>query len=433
MTRNDFIKTAALAGAASMAMPKFSFGAAKGSDKIKIAIVGCGGRGTGALQNMLAADKNIEIIAAGDLYSERIEDCGNKVRAFAKRRGLKPEDVWKVNGETSFIGLDAIDKVLQTPADVVALVTPPVFRTGHIEKALKANKHVFAEKPICIDSVQLRKIYNELIPLADKKGLNVLCGTQMRYHTAIKEAIDRVRDGQIGDITSIACLRYEPTYLTGWYEVPSNLVPEDVRYQLLRWLAFTWTSGDQFVEQYIHNLDLALWAIDKLPVEVIGSGGRQTDIPYPQLGDRQSNTHAHFEFGNSVSLTAACRQENGTSPYSPLKVYGTKGVLDMTFGIQTITGEKPWKSEMPKKDALVCEHEALFGAIRSGKHINTMKTCADSCFVAIAGREAAYAGKRIKTAWFKEKSQLSLLPENLSLDGKKPIAPIPNPTQYKLV
>lgn len=264
-----------------------------------------------------------------------------------------------------------------------------------------------------IDSVQLRKIYNELIPLADKKGLNVLCGTQMRYHTAIKEAIDRVRDGQIGDITSVVCLRYEPTYLTGWYEVPSNLVPEDVRYQLLRWLAFTWTSGDQFVEQYIHNLDLALWAVDKLPVEVIGSGGRQTDIPYPQLGDRQSNTHAHFEFGNGVSLTAACRQENGTSPYSPLKVYGTKGVLDMTFGIQTITGEKPWKSEMPKKDALVCEHEALFGAIRSGKHINTMKTCADSCFVAIAGREAAYAGKRIKTAWFKEKSQLSLLPENL--------------------
>ena len=137
MTRNDFIKTAALAGAASLAMPKFSFGAAKGSDKIKIAIVGCGGRGTGALQNMLAADKNIEIIAAGDLYSERIEDCGNKVRAFAKRRGLKPEDVWKVSGETSFLGLDAIDKVLQPPADVVALVTPPVFRTGHIEKALK--------------------------------------------------------------------------------------------------------------------------------------------------------------------------------------------------------------------------------------------------------------------------------------------------------
>ena len=206
-----------------------------------------------------------------------------------------------------------------------------------------------------------------------------------------------------------------------------------IRDRLLRWLAFTWTSGDQFVEQYIHNLDLALWAIDKLPVEVIGSGGRQTDIPYPKFGDRQSNTHAHFEFDGGISLTAACRQENGTSPFSPLKVYGTKGVLDMTFGRQTITGEKPWKSEMPKKQALVCEHEALFGALRSGGHLNTMKQCADSCFVAIAGREASYAGKRVKTAWFREKSRLSLLPENLSLDAKKPVAPIPNPTNYKLV
>lgn len=433
MTRKDFLKTAALAGAASMAMPKFSFGAAMGSDKIKIALVGCGGRGTDALQNMLAADGNIEIVAVGDLYQVRVDSCREKVCAFAKCKGLKSEDIWKVTGETTFLGLDAIDKVLQTNADVVALVTPPVFRTSHIEKALKANKNIFAEKPICIDCVQLRKIYNELIPLADKKGLNVLCGTQMRYQTAIKEAVDRVRDGQIGEITSAVCLRYEPTYLTGWYDVPANLVPEDVRYQLLRWLAFTWTSGDQYVEQFIHNLDLALWAIDKLPTEVVGSGGRQTDIPFPQLGDRQSNTHAHFEFANGVSLTAACRQENGTSPFNPLKIYGTKGVLDMTFDRQTITGEKPWKSDSPKKDALVCEHEALFGAIREGKHINTMKQCADSCFVAIAGREASYAGKRVKTAWFKEKSQLSLMPESLSLDSKKTISPIPNPTNYKLI
>lgn len=433
MTRNDFIKTAALAGAAGLAMPKFSFGAAKGSDRIKIAIVGCGGRGTDALRNMISADKNIEIVAAADLYSERIASCAESVKKFAKGAGLNPDEIWKVSPDTSFTGLDAIDKALQTDADVVALVTPPVFRTSHIEKALNANKHVFAEKPICIDCVQLRKIYDELIPLADKKGLNVLCGTQMRYQTAIREAVDRVRDGQIGDITSVVCLRYEPTYLTGWYEVPDSLEPEDVRYQLLRWLAFTWTSGDQFVEQYIHNLDLALWAIGKLPVEVVGSGGRQTDIPYPKFGDRQSNTHAHFEFDGGISLTAACRQENGTSPFSPLKVYGTKGVLDMTFGRQTITGEKPWKSEMPKKQALVCEHEALFGALRSGGHLNTMKQCADSCFVAIAGREASYAGKRVKTAWFREKSRLSLLPENLSLDAKKPVAPIPNPTNYKLV
>lgn len=433
MNRNQFLKTAALASAAGLVMPKFSFGAAMGSDKIKVAIVGCGGRGTGALQNMLAADKNIEFVAAGDIYMEQIQKCGEVVSNFAKRLGLKPEEVWKVKPDTSFVGLDAIDKVLQTNADVVALVTPPVFRTLHIEKALNAGKHIFAEKPICVDPVQLRKIYNELIPLADKKGLSVLCGTQMRYQSAIQEAIARVRDGQIGDITSVVCLRYEPEYLTGWYDVPKNLVPEDVRYQLLRWLAFTWTSGDQYVEQYIHNLDLALWAINEMPTEVIGSGGRQTDIPFPELGNRQSNTHAHFSFASGISLTGACRQEKGTSPYCPLKVYGTKGTLDMTFERQTITGEKPWKSDAPKNDAVVCEHEALFKALRSGTHFNTMKQCADSCFVAICGREASYAGKRIKTAWFREKSKQSLLPKNLSLDGKLPIAPVPNPTNYKLV
>ena len=126
MTRNDFIKTAALAGAAGLAMPKFSFGAAKGSDRIKIAIVGCGGRGTDALRNMISADKNIEIVAAADLYSERIAACAESVKKFAKGAGLNPDEIWKVSPDTSFIGLDAIDKALQTDADVVALVTSGV-------------------------------------------------------------------------------------------------------------------------------------------------------------------------------------------------------------------------------------------------------------------------------------------------------------------
>ncbi len=433
MTRNDFLKTATLAGAASMVMPKFSFGAAMGSDKIRVALVGCGGRGTDALTNMIAADNNIEIVALGDLYKERTEACAAKVKGYIERKKLKVNDIWKVTPETTFLGLDAIDKVLQTNAHVVALVTPPCFRTGHIEKALNANKHVFAEKPICIDPVQLRKVYNELIPLADKKGLNVLCGTQMRYQSAICEVMDRIHNGQIGDIVSVSCLRYEGSYLTGWYPVPSELKPEDVRYQLLKWLAFRWTSGDQYVEQYIHNLDLALWAINKEPQYVVGSGGRQIDIPYPECGDRQSNTHTVFEFDNGVMLTANCRQEKGTAPYAPLKVFGTKGVANVTFGKQEITGENPWRSENPKKYALVCEHEALFNSLRKGERFNTMKMHADSCYAAIAGREAAYAGVRIKTAFFKEKSKLSLVPDNLDLNGKKALEPIPSPTNYKLI
>ena len=408
--------------------------AAKNADKIKVAIVGCGGRGSDALCNMLAADPNIEFVAAGDAFPKQIEKTAEKVKNFALKT-LGKKDAWRVSPETSFVGLDAIDKIVQTDADVVVLATPPVFRPCHIEKCLKAGKNVFAEKPIAIDAVGLRKIYNELIPLADKAGLTVICGTQMRYHSAIAEGVERVRDGQIGDIVAGVFLRYEIGYLErSSLDAPAaNLQPDDAEYQLRKWLAFSWTSGDQFVEQYVHNLDMALWAFGQFPIEAVGSGGRQANLEWGRQGDRQSNTHVQYEFANGATLTAACRQEPNTTPYAPFKVIGTKGVLEMSFGKQRITGEKPWVSEHAKKQALVCEHEVLLGAIRDGKPINTMKTCADSCYAAIAGRESAYAGKRLKCRWVLEKSKLDYMPKNLSLGGKVAIQPVPNPTDYKLI
>ena len=407
---------------------------AKNADKIKVAIVGCGGRGSDALCNMLAADPNIEFVAAGDAFPKQIEKTAEKVKNFALKT-LGKKDAWRVSPETSFVGLDAIDKIVQTDADVVVLATPPVFRPCHIEKCLKAGKNVFAEKPIAIDAVGLRKIYNELIPLADKAGLTVICGTQMRYHSAIAEGVERVRDGQIGDIVAGVFLRYEIGYLErASLDAPAaNLQPDDAEYQLRKWLAFSWTSGDQFVEQYVHNLDMALWAFGQVPVEAVGSGGRQANLEWGRQGDRQSNTHVQYEFANGTTLTAACRQEPNTTPYATFKVIGTKGVLEMSFGKQRITGEKPWVSEHAKKQALVCEHEVLLGAIRNGKPINTMKTCADSCYAAVAGRESAYAGKRLKCRWVLEKSKLDYMPKNLSLGGKVALQPVPNPTDYKLI
>ena len=434
MNRKSFIKTAGVAGLGSALLPKFSFGAAKGSDKIKVAILGCGGRGSDALCNMLSADQNIEFIAAGDLFPEQIERAGKKITAYAEKKFGK-KDVWKVSPETSFVGLDAIDKIVQTAADVVMLATTPVFRPYHIEKCLKAGKNIFAEKPIAIDAVGLRKIYNELIPLADKAGLTVICGTQMRYHSAIAEGVERVKDGQIGDIVAGVFLRYEIGYLerSSLAAPAANLQPDDAEYQLRNWLAFRWTSGDQFVEQFVHNLDMALWAFGQLPIEAVGSGGRQANLAWGKQGDRQSNTHVQFDFENGATLTAACRQEPNTTPYAPFKVIGTKGVLEMSFGKQRITGEKPWVSEHAKKHALVCEHEALLGAIRNGRPVNTMKTCADSCYAAIAGRESAYAGKRLKCRWVLEKSKLDYMPKDLALGGKVALQPVPNPTDYKLI
>ena len=408
--------------------------AAKNADKIKVAVVGCGGRGSDALCNMLAADPNIEFVAAGDAFPKQIEKTAEKVKNFALKT-LGKKDAWRVSPETSFVGLDAIDKIVQTDADVVVLATPPVFRPCHIEKCLKAGKNVFAEKPIAIDAVGLRKIYNELIPLADKAGLTVICGTQMRYHSAIAEGVERVRDGQIGDVVGGVFLRYVPLYLMRQtLDAPAeSLQPDDAEYQLRNWLGFRWTSGDHFVELFVHNLDMALWAFGQFPIEAVGSGSRQANLEWGKFGDRHSNTHVQYEFANGATLTAACRQEPNTTPYATFKVIGTKGVLEMSFGKQRITGEKPWVSEHAKKQALVCEHEVLLGAIRDGKPINTMKTCAGSCFAAIAGRESAYAGKRLKCRWVLEKSKLDYMPKNLSLGGKVALQPVPNPTDYKLI
>ncbi len=438
MNRKEFLKKTALASAIVAGLPRFSGASVKGSDKIKVAIVGCGGRGSGALFNMFCADQNIELVAIGDAFAESIENAKKFLEAnIEKSYPNKFKDYWKV-GENKFVGLDAIDKVVKTDADVVVLATPPIFRPAHIQKCLDNNKNIFAEKPIAIDATQLRQVYNQLIPLANEKKLSVVCGTQMRYQEAIKEAVERVRNGQIGDIVSAQFLRYEPMYLVGATvatDKDTKLQPEDAEYQLRNWLAFVWSSGGQYVEQYIHNLDMALWALSPngLPDTVIGSGGRQTDLPFPQMGNRYSNYHVDFEYSNGVYMSTACRQENGAAGYAPFKVYGTKGVLNMSFGKQIFTGEKPCVIETPKKQALVVEHEFLLGAVRNGNHVNTMKDCADSCYIAIAGREAAYSGKRFKCEFILKKSRQNLMPENFALGTKLPIAPVPCPSTYKLV
>ncbi len=436
MNRKQFLKSVSVASAASFALPKYSFASAKGSDKIKVGIVGIGSRGTGALTNMFEADNNIELVAVGDAFSYPVERAKKILEAHVeKKRSGTFKDFWKV-GNNVFIGLDSVDSVVKSDADVIILATPPIFRPEHIRKCLENNKNVFAEKPICLDATQLRQVYRQLIPLANAKKLSVVCGTQMRYQQAIAEAVQRVRDGQIGEIIAGEFLRYEPMYLTSsvWRgKVDASLKPEDAEFQIKNWLAFVWASGGQYVEQYIHNLDMALWAFGKLPDEVVGSGGRQSDITYPQMGDRYSNYHVQYDFADGKTLTAACRQEFGTTPYAPFKVFGTKGVLNMSFDKQIFTGEKPLVIDTPKKHALVCEHEYLLDSIRSGKPTNTMKECADSCYIAIAGREAAYSGKRFKCRWILERSKQNLMPEKLELGGKLPIAPVPCPKTYKLV
>ena len=433
--KNIFKKISATSAAAAV-LPAASCVSPSGSDKIKVALVGCGSRGTDALTNMIAADPTIEIVAVADVFAEQFARCENIVREFVeKKKAGNFADIWKVTPETSFVGFDAIDKIVQTPAHVVALATPPVFRPAHMEKCLKAGKHIFAEKPVCVDAAGLRKIFSELVPLADAKGLSVVCGTQNRYQASLQEAIERIRGGQIGDVISGVFMRQVGRYLMGQSATKANrpLVPDDTEYQIRNWLGFRWTSGDLFVELFVHNLDIALWAFGGLPTEATGSGSRGWNIPYPEFGDRYSSIAAQFDFADGATLSTSCIQEPNATPYMPLKVIGTKGAAELSFLGQKITGEKPWQIGAPKVDAVVAEHIALFNSVRGGKRVNALPVCADSCYAAIAGREAAYAGKRLKCRWVKEKSVQDWMPKELSMGGKLPVGQVPNPTDYKLL
>lgn len=433
MDRKSFIKNSALFGLAMASMPKYSMAAVTGSDKLKVALVGCGSRGTGVLKNMIGADSNIEIVALGDLYSKKIQDCQDGVFKYINKNCRdKINEIWKVTEDTKFIGINAIDKILTTDVDIVALATPPCFRVGHMEKCLNANKNIFAEKPVAIDILQCRKVYDTLIPLATKKNLKVMCGTQKRHDEGIAEAVERIHNGQIGEILSATALRYHGKY-PNFMNADKKLAMDDVEYQIQKWLEFIWTSGDQFVEQFIHNFDVALWALNKKPIEVVGAGGRDNSIPYPLGGDRYTNMNVLYKLEDDIIFNAGCKQENGASEFSTIQICGTKGVANLDIkSIQVITGEKPWTSQKSKVMDLEQEHKVLFDAVKTNKKLSSLKDHADTCFAAICGRESSYSGKRAKCDWFMQKSQRRWVPEEIVL-AKKEIGLIPNPINYKLI
>ena len=438
MQRRSFVKAAAAASILA-GLPRYSMAAAKGSDIIKVGLIGCGSRGTGAMCNMIDADQNIQVVALADLFADKIVSSKNRIqKACAKYAG---KEIFKVAPEAEFVGFDAYEKLLSIPEiDVVILATPPIFRPAYIEAALKAGKHIFAEKPVAIDAVGARKVREELIPLANEKKLCVVCGTQTRYFEAYQDIINRIRDGQIGDITAAQVIRYEPMYLDGWMQKEcADMDPNLVDFQMRNWLAFRWTSGDQYVEQHIHNLDIILWGLGDIePLDVVGRGGRALNLNNPRQGDRFSNMAVTYTFPGDVTVTSMCCQENNTSGMRYEKFVGTKGTATLSFsGPYRITGEKPYEYTKGKGfgQSLVNEHKFLLDHIRNGEHTNKMPEQVNSCLIAIAGREAAYSGKRFKYAWIKEKSQQCYLDDykSLALGQIRKVEPVPVQGEYKLV
>lgn len=384
--RRAFLQSAIAAAATSFVIPEFArhAHATHSDDTIRIGLVGCGGRGTGAAVNALRADKNVRLVALADLFPERIESSLGELQK--KENGVAEKVA--VDADHRFSGFDCTKNLLDSGVDVILLCSPPHFRPAQIELAVEKGCHVFAEKPIAVDAPGLRRVL-AACEQAKAKRLNVVSGLCWRYDSGMRATFQKVHDGAIGEITSLQC-----SYNTGslWMH-PRKPEWSDMEWQLRNWLYFTWLSGDHIVEQHIHSIDKVQWALkDAVPLRATGMGGRQvrTDAAYGHIYDHFATV---FEYANGVRAYSFCRQQDGCANDVSDHIFGTAGHCDVFK--HRIEGTTPWRFDGKKTNMYQVEHDELFAAIRSGNPINNGDYMCKSTMVAIMGRMAAYTGQSI--------------------------------------
>lgn len=438
LSRRQFIKTAGIVtiGSTLSGTSALSSNAVwtSNSDTLKVGLIGCGDRGTAAAGEALNADPNVILTALGDAFDDRLQTSYNTLKE-------KFKDKIQVPKENQFVGLDAYQKVIDSDVDVVLLTAPTAFRPDHIEAAVKANKHIFAEKPYAVDAPGLRRVI-AAAKEAERKKLSLVSGFCWRYHLPKRETYEKVLNGQIGNI-----LTAETTYNTGelWYKERQKDWT-DMEYQLRNWYYYNWLSGDHIIEQAIHSLDMLQWAMgDVAPLNVVGSGGRQKRTD-PKFGNVYDHFALTYEYPNGAKAYFSCRQQADTSPAYGLELVGSDGncVIDNRTGLHEIKGRRPWKYEdstkftdenaYKKTDSRSMyqqEHDELFASIRANKPINDGEWMTRSNLVALAGRMAGYTGQKISIEDALA-SEETFFPKNLSWDTKYdiPIA-IPGITEFK--
>jgi len=404
VTRRDFVKTAAAASFAATIPGNLGLFAA-GSDAIKIGLIGCGGRGTGAALDCLKAAAGVEVVAIGDLVPDRIES------SLARLTKEFPDRV-KVPLDRRFTGFDNYLKVCACP-DVNLIVTaaPPGFRPLHLKAAVEAGKHVFMEKPVAVDPMGVRSVIASS-DLAKRKNLAVVAGTQRRHQRSYLEMMKRIQDGQIGDIVAAQCY-----WNMGELWVKERLPNmTEMEWQCRNWLYFSWLSGDHIVEQHVHNIDVVNWAMGTMPKMVMGMGGRQVRVA-PQFGNVFDHFFVEFEYPNGVRVASACRQTKGCAERVEERIVGTKGVA---WSSGKITGEKPWTFSGEELNPYVQEHVDLVASIRNGTPLNEGRQIAESTMCAIIGRMSAYTGRLISWEWAMNTSKLDLSPAKYEF-GPNPV------------
>jgi myo-inositol 2-dehydrogenase/D-chiro-inositol 1-dehydrogenase len=425
VSRRSFVSaTSAAGGMAAGLMVHSSLAAAETPRELRLAIIGCGGRGSGAINDSLTINDHVKLVAAADLYQSR---CASMRRMLAEAHA----DKVALDDTRMYAGLDGYKRILESAdVDLVLITTSPGFRPSYIREAVEAGKHVFAEKPACVDPAGYR-VCLEAHDLAVKKGTAIVGGTQYRRQVNYIGAVEQIRQGGIGDVIS-ATARYCGPGI--WYR-PRTAGMSDAEYQLNNWMHFIWLSGDHIVEQAVHNIDAINWVMDANPVSAFGSGGRFTRPDDSEMWDSFS---IDYEYPGGRQLSFMCRQIPGAATDVSNVVYGSKGECHIGAGnagsrIFDSSGQKIWEMGGSIADAYKQEHKDLVDSIRAGKPIVELRQMADSSLVAIMGRMSAYAGQRVTWKFITEESQLELFPKGLTWDATLPKPAHAVPGRTKLI
>jgi len=427
VSRRNFIKASAAVGMAAILPGKERLFAA-GSDKLRVGVIGCGWRGTGAAQDCVTAAENVEVVAMGDLFPDQLDWS-------LARLSREVDEKVSVTEETSFVGFDAYKKVIACDIDMVILGTAPHFRPEHLKTAVAAGKHVFMEKPVAVDPVGIRSVIASS-ELAEQKGLAIVTGTQRRHQNHYLEIIKRIHAGDIGEIRSAQCYWNMGAL---WVErAQENLQKKkalgwsDVEWQCRNWLFLTWLSGDHIVEQHVHNLDIINWAIGAHPVQAMGMGGREVRTG-PEYGNVFDHFAIEYEYPNGVRVLSMCRQTDGCHEIVAERIVGTEGKSYTDGSTGSIEGQKPYKHEGESPNPYVQEHADLIASIREGRPLNEGKRIAESTMTAIMGRMSAYTGRALKWDWAMNASKLDLSPAEYSFDIELAVRPVAVPGKTQLI
>ena len=406
VSRRRFLKRSSVAVVSAAALSDFPWvqtAHAAPDDPIRIGLIGCGGRGTGAVADALGAstkvvypqagyhtedlapdatlaNKQVKVIALADVFADRLNSCREQLARLNMA----------IPGEMCFTGFEAYKQLLAVPeVNYVILATPPHFRPIHLKAAIEAGKNVFMEKPGAVDGTGVKMVL-EAGELAKQKGLGIVAGTQRRHMRGYKETIKRLHEGAIGEIL------YGRAYWNGGtiWVIDRQSGWSDMEWQLRNWNYFTWLSGDHIVEQHVHNLDILNWALNDHPIKALALGGRQAR-PGPAQGHIYDHFAVEYEYANGARMFSQCRQMDGCEGKVGEAVVGAKGSSNCANYIKANDG-KLWRFREQDVNAYQQEHQDLIASIRAGAPLNEARAIAESTLTGIMGRESAYSGRTVE-------------------------------------